>query len=66
MVDVKDIQLFWTLGLSEEVISNRPCPLVRLVGWSVFKYLRDSSLVFSNFLYVMRHQSDTKVTELDF
>ena len=48
--------MFWTPGLPEGVLSNRPCPLVRPLvrpwsvrGPSVFRYLRDCSLVFSNF-----------------
>ena len=40
---------FWTPGLPEGVLSNHLCGLcVRL---SVFKYLRDCSLVFSCFLH---------------
>ena len=36
--------------------SNRPCPSVGSLvrGSSVFKYLRDRSLVFSNFLHEVR------------
>ena len=47
---------FWTPGLPEGVLSNRSCPSLRgpLVRPSVFKYLRDRSLVFSNFLHEVR------------
>ena len=46
---------FWTLGLSEGVLSNRPCPSVcPSVRVSVFKYLRDCSLIFSSFLHEVR------------
>ena len=50
---------FWTPGLSEGVLSNRPCPCVcpsvrPSVRVSVFKYLRDRSLVFSSFLHEVR------------
>ena len=38
---------FWTPGLPEGVLSNSPCPCVCLcVRVSVFRYLRDCSLVF--------------------
>ena len=50
-------KLFWTPGLLEGVLSNRPCPSVcwsMVFRWSVFKYLRDRSLVFSNFLHEVR------------
>ena len=44
--------IFWTPGLPEGVLSNRPCPSVRpSVCVSVLKYLRDRSLVFSHFLH---------------
>ena len=43
---------FWTPGLPEGVLSNRPCPSV--VRPFVFKYLRDCSLVFSSFLHEVR------------
>ena len=52
-----EVGYFRTLGLPEGVLSNRPCPLVRPLvrgPWSVFKYLRDRSLVFSNFLHEVR------------
>ena len=42
---------FWTPGLPEGVLSNRPCPCVCLF---VFKYLRDGSLVFSSFFHEFR------------
>ena len=54
---------YWTPGLPEGVLSNRPCPSVCLcvrpsvcpsVRVSVFEYLRDRSLVFSNFLLEVR------------
>ena len=48
---------FWTLGLPVGVHSNRPCPSVCL---SVFKYLRDRSLVFSETLYEVRGQLSKK------
>ena len=37
---------YWTLSLPDGVHSNRPCPSV---SPSVFRYLWDCSLVFSNF-----------------
>ena len=47
---------FWTPGLPEGVLSNRPCPLVRLLvrGPSVFRYLRYHSMVPFNFLHEVR------------
>ena len=51
---------FWTPGLPEGVLSNPPCPLVRpsvrwsVRPWSILKYLRDRSLVFSNYLHEVR------------
>ena len=46
---------FWTLDLPKRVISNRPCPSVDpFVRPSVFKYLRDRSKDFSNFLHLVR------------
>ena len=42
----------WTLCSPEGVLSNRLCPAVR--GPSVFKYLRDGSLVFSDFLHEVK------------
>ena len=56
---------FWTPGKPEGVLSNRPC-LCSVVHWSVFKYLRDRLLVFSNFLTEVRVLKGTKVTEPDF
>ena len=47
-------------GLLEGVFSNRPCPFMSV---SVFKYLRDHLLVFSNFLQKLRHHKGIKVTE---
>ena len=44
---------FWTLGLPVGVHSNRPCLSVRL---SVFRYLRDRSLVFSETLHEVSGQ----------
>ena len=44
-----EVIAFWTSGLPEGVICNHPCPSVS--PWSVFKYLRDSSKDFSNFLH---------------
>ena len=52
----------WTLGLPKGVLSNRPCPWS--VGPSVFKYLRDRSKDFYNFLHEVHR--GTKVTEPDF
>ena len=47
--------IFWTLGLPEGVLSNRPYPCVCVsVCPSVFKYLRDRSLVFPSFLHEVR------------
>ena len=45
-----------TPGLPEGVLSNRPCPSVvrPLVRPSVYKYLGDRSLFFSNFLHEVR------------
>ena len=43
--------IFWTLGLPDGFLSNRPYPSI---GLSVFKYLRDSSLVFSNLLHEVK------------
>ena len=62
------IYAFWTPGLPVGVHSNRPCPSVHpSVRLSVFKYLRDCSLVFSNFLHEVRAPfKGTKVTEPDF
>ena len=52
---------FWTQGLPVGVHSNRPCPSVRLsVCLSVFKYLRDRSLVFSETLHQVRGQLSKK------
>ena len=48
---------FWTPGLPIGVHSNRPCPSVRL---SVFKYLGDRSLVFSETLHEVRGQLSKK------
>ena len=45
---------FWTLGLSEGVLCNHPCPSAVRGLWSVFKYSRGRSLVFSNFLHEVR------------
>ena len=42
---------FWTPGLPDRVHYNRPCPSV---SPSIFKGLRDSSLVFSDFLHEVR------------
>ena len=58
---------FWTLGLPDGVHSNRPCLSISLyvhlpTRQSIFKYLRDSTLFFSNFLHEGRepygHKSD--------
>ena len=52
---------FWTLGLPVGVHSNRPCLSVRLsVHLSVFKYLRDFSVVFSETLHEVRGQLSKK------
>ena len=53
------IDKFWTLSLPDGVHSNRPCPSVSpsvslSVSPSVFKYLGDRSLFFSNFLHIVR------------
>ena len=40
-------ELFWTQGFPDGVLSNHPCPSV---CWSIFEYLRDHPLVFSNFI----------------
>ena len=58
-------------GFIRGVLSNRPCLSVSGLSvvcgqWSVFEYLRDSSLVFSIFLHEVRYHNDTKVTEPDF
>ena len=54
-------KIFWTPGLLVGVHSNRPCPSVHLsVGLSVFKYLRDCSLVFSETLHEVRGQLSKK------
>ena len=46
---------FWTPGLPEGVLSNRPCPSIGpSVRPSVFKYLRDGSLDFSETLHEVR------------
>ena len=50
---------FWIQGLPVGIHSNRPCPSVRL---SVFEYLRDRSLVFSETLHEVRGQLSKKVT----
>ena len=48
---------YWTPGLPVGVHSNRPCPSVRpSVRLSVFKYLGDRSLVFSETLHEVRGQ----------
>ena len=52
---------FWTPGLPEGVLSNHPCLSVCVsvrpcVRPSVFKYLRDRSLVFSETLHEVRRQ----------
>ena len=55
------MQLILTPGLPEVVLSNRPCPCVRpCVRVSVFKYLRDRSLVFSETLHEVRGQLSKK------
>ena len=53
--------IFWTRGLPEGVLSNRPCLcecvcvcVCVCVRLSVFKYLRDCLLVFSSFLHEVR------------
>ena len=48
---VENMTYFGTPGLPDGVHGNRPCPSVRP---SVFKYLGDSSLFFSNFLHEVR------------
>ena len=60
--------IFWTLGSPKGVLSNRPCQSVRLSGvrWSVFKYLRDNSLVFSNFCMKLGHHKDKKIDRAQF
>ena len=47
---------YWTLGLPNEVLSNHTCgPSVRpCVGLSVFEYLRDCLLFFSEILHEVR------------
>ena len=58
---------FWTLGLPEVVLSNRPCPLVRpSICWFVRKYLRDCSLVFLIFCMKLGYRKGAKGTEPDF
>ena len=56
-----DFLRFWTLGLSEGVHSNHPCPSISpsvspLVRPSVFKYLGDRSFNFSETLHEVRGQ----------
>ena len=53
--------LFRTLDLPDGVLSNHPCDLCVCV--SVFKYLRDCSLVFSETLHVNKVK---EVTRLEF
>ena len=52
---------FWTPGLLEGVLSNRPCQW-SVCPWSVFKYLRDRSLVFLIFCTKLGYHKGTKVT----
>ena len=59
--------LFWTPGLPEGVLSNRPCPLVR--PWSVRPSLNISETVhwfFLIFCMKLKHHKGRKVTEPDF
>ena len=60
---------FWTPGLPEGVVSNRPCPLVRpSVGPSVGPSLNISETVhwfFPIFCIKLEHHKGTKVTEPD-
>ena len=47
-----ELRVFWTPGLPEGVLSNRPCPSVCVfVRPCVCKYLVDRSLVFSETLH---------------
>ena len=58
---------FWTLGLPEGVLSNRPCPSV--VGPSVRPSLNISETVYWFFLIFcmkLENHKGTKVTEPDF
>ena len=49
----KQVTLIWTLGLPVGVISNRPC---LSVCPSLFKYLSDRSLPFSEILHEVGNQ----------
>ena len=72
-VIVHVIKSFWTPGLPEGVLSNRPClwSVCWSIRWSVrwsigpfvFEYLRDRPVVFQ---MKLGHHKGTKVTELDF
>ena len=61
-----DTNSFWTLGLPEQVHSNCPCPWSVIGGPFVFRYLRESSLVFLEFCMNLGHQKGTTLTEPDF
>ena len=58
---------FWTPGLHEGVLSNRPCPWS--VRWSVRPSLKISETalrIFLIFCMKLGHHNGTKVTEPDF
>ena len=54
LVHIQSVFSFWTLGLPEGVLSNHPCG--QSVCPSVFRYLRDRSLVFSKTLQEVEGQ----------
>ena len=58
------ITLILDPGIYKGVLYIHPCPLV--CPWPVFKYLRDSPLVLSDFYMKLGHHKGTKVTEPDF
>ena len=61
------LYIFWTPGLPEGILSNRPCPLVR--GQSVGPSLNISETAhwfFLIFCMKLGHHKDRKVTEPDF
>ena len=43
--------LFWTPGLPDRVLCNRPCKWFICSGLSVFEYCRDWLLLFSEILH---------------
>ena len=60
---------YWYFGPRVYAKGSLVIGLVRVcvcVGMSVFRYLRDRSLVFSDFCMKLGHHKGTKVSELDF